>query len=246
MNTPNFDPEESLRRNRHPRGPRGRGPRGFDPRMQAQAEAFGFGYDFTGQADGRRRPGRAEREAFGFGPDAGFGPRFGPGPGGPRRGRGRGRRGDIRTSILLLLSERPMHGYEMIQELAERTGGLWKPSPGSIYPTLQLLVDEGLIAEKESDGGRKLFDITDEGREAVTAVATPPWEQISGSVDPNRASLMIAMKQLAGAVKQSAMTATPEQLTRILGVVNEARREVYAILGEPVTAETGETSDKTE
>ncbi|MGV0798899.1 PadR family transcriptional regulator, partial [Mycolicibacterium elephantis] len=78
------------------------------------------------------------------GPAFGFG--FGPGPrGGRRGGRGRGRRGDVRAAILKLLVERPMHGYEMIQEIAERSQNLWRPSPGSVYPTLQLLVDEGLI-----------------------------------------------------------------------------------------------------
>ena len=71
------------------------------------------------------------------------------GPGGPRGrgrgGRGRGKRGDVRAAILKLLAERPMHGYEMIQEIAERSQNLWRPSPGSVYPTLQLLVDEGLL-----------------------------------------------------------------------------------------------------
>ncbi|GAA3308391.1 hypothetical protein GCM10020295_70300 [Streptomyces cinereospinus] len=113
-----------------------------------------------GDADGRRA-------AFGpFGPGGhGFGPGgpgggfggFGPGPwGGRGRGgpRGRARRGDVRASILALLKDRPMHGYEMIQEIAERSGGAWKPSPGSVYPTLQLLEDEGLIAS-ESEGGKK-------------------------------------------------------------------------------------------
>ncbi|NED64733.1 helix-turn-helix transcriptional regulator, partial [Streptomyces sp. SID10244] len=77
----------------------------------------------------------------GFGPGFGHGPWGGRGRGGPR---GRARRGDVRASILALLKERPMHGYEMIQEIAERSGGAWKPSPGSVYPTLQLLEDEGL------------------------------------------------------------------------------------------------------
>src|SRR5512138_1738522 len=106
------------------------------------------------------------------------GPDFGPGPGGhgrgwgpgrgsdwgPGRGRGRGRgrrgRGDVRAALLALLAERPMHGYEMIQELDARTGGIWRPSPGSVYPTLALLEDEGLVTSDTSEG-RKRFSLTD-------------------------------------------------------------------------------------
>ncbi|GAA4996956.1 hypothetical protein GCM10025734_29100 [Kitasatospora paranensis] len=88
----------------------------------------------------------------GFGPGHGHGGRGGGrGWGGPRRG-GRARRGDVRASLLALLKERPMHGYEMITEIGERTGGAWRPSPGSVYPTLQLLEEEGLIAAQETGG----------------------------------------------------------------------------------------------
>ena len=99
----------------------------------------------------------------------------GPGGGGPWGGRGggrgggrswgRARRGDIRSAILALLAERPMHGYEIIGELSERTEGLWRPSPGSIYPTLQLLEDEGLVtAQSEEGGGKRRYSLTDDGR----------------------------------------------------------------------------------
>src|SRR6478735_6661636 len=88
------------------------------------------------------------------------GPRYGRGRGGPRA-----RRGDVRAAVLALLDERPMHGYEMIKELEERTQGAWVPSPGSIYPTLQLLEDEGLIRGEESDGKRR-FALTDAGKSA--------------------------------------------------------------------------------
>ncbi|MGB8403665.1 MAG: PadR family transcriptional regulator, partial [Mycobacterium sp.] len=169
----------------------------------------------------------------------GFGP--GPfGPGGPRgrrhggRGRtgGRGRRGDVRAAILKLLTERPMHGYEMTQEIAARSEGLWKPSPGSIYPTLQLLVDEGLIVPTESRGSKKTFELTDEGRAAADAVETPPWEEIAQDVDPAAINLRAAVAQLFGAVAQSVHTADTEQQQRILDIVNNARREIYQILGE--------------
>lgn len=125
-----------------------------------------------------------------------------------------------------------MHGYEMIQEIAQRTDGVWKPSPGSVYPTLQLLVDEGLIAATESDGSKKLFALTEAGRAVAEKIDTPPWEQISESIEPAEANLRTAMGQLFGAVEQSAQAASPEQQQRIVGIVNNARREIYQILGE--------------
>ena len=179
---------------------------------------------------------------FGFGPRGGFGPGFGPGfghgpgfgfgPGGPRGRRGRGRRGDVRAAILVLLADRPMHGYEMIQEIAERSDGLWKPSPGSVYPTLQLLVDEGLIVGTESEGSKKLFELTEEGRSAAEQVATPPWEEITECADPGQMSLRAAIGQLFGAVAQSSHTANSQQQQRIVDILNTARREIYQILGE--------------
>jgi DNA-binding PadR family transcriptional regulator len=125
-----------------------------------------------------------------------------------------------------------MHGYEMIQEISERSGGLWRPSPGSVYPTLQLLVDEGLIVGTESEGSKRLFELTDEGRAAAEKVETPPWEEIAEGVDPGQVTLHTALSQLMGAVAQSAHTATEEQQGRIVDIVNNARREVYNILGE--------------
>jgi DNA-binding PadR family transcriptional regulator len=162
---------------------------------------------------------------FGFG----FGP--GPGPRGGRRG-GPGRRGDVRAAILVLLAERPMHGYEMIQEIAARSQDLWRPSPGSVYPTLQLLVDEGLIVGSESEGSKRLFELTDAGRVAAGKVETPPWEKIADGIDPSHINLRAATGQLLGAVAQSAHAATPEQQQRVIDIVNNARREIYTILGE--------------
>jgi DNA-binding PadR family transcriptional regulator len=125
-----------------------------------------------------------------------------------------------------------MHGYEMIQEIAERSGGLWRPSPGSVYPTLQLLVDEGLIVGTESEGSKRLFELTDEGRAAAEKVETPPWDEIAAGVDPGQVNLRTAVGQLMGAVAQSAYAASEEQQARIVDIVNNARREVYNILGE--------------
>ena len=125
-----------------------------------------------------------------------------------------------------------MHGYEMIQEIAERSQNLWRPSPGSVYPTLQLLVDEGLIVATESEGSKKLFELTEDGRAAAEKVETPPWEEIADGVSPGHVNLRTAVAQLMGAVAQSAYTVSDEQQTRIVDIINNARREIYGILGE--------------
>ncbi|MCV6971581.1 PadR family transcriptional regulator, partial [Mycobacterium bohemicum] len=154
--------------------------------------------------------------------------------GGWRRGGGggRGRRGDVRAAILALLAERPMHGYEMIQQIAERSNELWRPSPGSVYPTLQLLDDEGLISASESEGSKKLFELTEEGRAEAGKISTPPWEEIAEGADPGHINLRAAVGQLFGAVAQSAHTATADQQQRVVEILNTARREIYGILGE--------------
>jgi DNA-binding PadR family transcriptional regulator len=188
----------------HRGGPFGPGGPGFGP---------GFGRDFGG-------PG------FGFGP----GPRGGRRGAGPRGGRGK--RGDVRAAILKLLADRPMHGYEMIQEIAERSNDLWKPSPGSIYPTLQLLEDEGLIVAAQSEGSKKLFELTDDGKAAAEKIGTAPWTEITEGADPAQVDLRNAVAQLFGAIRQSAFTASADQQQRILDIVNNARREIYQILGE--------------
>ena len=210
---------------------------------------FGFGFgpgDRRAFHQQRRQARREFREHLrdhlrehdagpGFEGNLGFGPGrgFGPGPRGRGRGgRWRGKRGDVRAAILTLLAERPMHGYEMIQEIAERSQNLWRPSPGSVYPTLQLLVDEGLLAARESEGSKKLFELTDDGRAAAEKIETPPWEEIAEGAEPGHVNLRSAVAQLMGAVAQSAYTAHEEQQDRIVDIVNNARREIYGILGE--------------
>jgi DNA-binding PadR family transcriptional regulator len=204
-----------------------------EQRRQARREFRDLVRGHDAGHDGPFGPGFSRGFGRGFGP-GGFGPGFGPGPrGGRRGGHGRrGRRGDVRAAILVLLAERPMHGYEIIQEVAERSQDLWKPSPGSVYPTLQLLVDEGLIVGTETEGSKKLFELTDTGRAAAEKVATPPWDEIADGVDPAHLNLRAAVGQLFGAVAQSAHAASTEQQQRILDIVNNARREIYSILGE--------------
>ncbi|MCP2273786.1 PadR family transcriptional regulator [Actinokineospora diospyrosa] len=167
------------------------------------------------------------------------GPPFGFGRRGHSRGhgRGRGRRGDVRAALLALLTERPMHGYEMIQEIAERSGGFWKPSPGSVYPTLQLLADEGLVAAIDGDGGKRLFQLTEDGTAAAAKLDTPPWEQVAAGVDRTEIGLREALGQLAAAAMTVSQAATSEQKSRAADILNNARRELYALLGEDTPAE---------
>jgi DNA-binding PadR family transcriptional regulator len=157
-----------------------------------------------------------------------------PGPGG-HRGRGRGGRrgrGDVRAAILALLAERPMHGYEMIQELEARTGGVWRPSPGSVYPTLQLLEDEGLIAGEEGEGRRR-FTLTDTGRaEAERQGQRAPWEEVTAGVAPAAWNLRDAIAQTAQAAWSVGTAGSEAQQGRALEVLNDARRRLYAILAE--------------
>jgi len=176
-----------------------------------------------------RAPGRRAFDEGGWGPP-GWG---GFGRGGPRgRGRGRARRGDVRAEVLALLAERPMHGYEIIGELAERTNGMWKPSPGSVYPTLQMLEDEGLVTGEEQEGKRR-FSLTDEGRAKVAEQGdTPPWEQFAQGVEPELLELRNAVGQTGMAVRQSATAGTTEQRRRAVEILTEARKKLYGILAE--------------
>jgi len=176
------------------------------------------------------------RFAFGrppFPPMPGFGPGFGHGPHGRRGGgRGRGRRGNVRAAILGLLSERPMHGYEMISELENRTGGVWRPSPGSIYPTLQLLEDEGLIAPTEADG-RKSYTLTEAGRTAAEAeTERAPWQQFTDDEVHEAQGFREAGFGIMQALHQVGSTGTPEQRASALALLNETKRKLYAILAQ--------------
>ncbi|WP_407697752.1 PadR family transcriptional regulator [Streptomyces kaniharaensis] len=213
---------------------RGEGPRGGRRR--------GPGPEFAGMPEG----GFEARGAFG-----GFGPPFG-GPGHPmggpfghgfggrggrrggphgRRG-GRARRGDVRASLLALLKERPMHGYEMIAEITERTGGAWRPSPGSIYPNLQLLEEEGLIVAEEV-GGKRLVSLTEAGRAQAEAGPAEPWAEAGREVDWEAVQEVgQALAAVDQAIRQVMATGTEAQRAKGLAVLNEARKKMYLILAE--------------
>jgi DNA-binding PadR family transcriptional regulator len=142
-------------------------------------------------------------------------------------------RGDVRAAVLAILAEKPMHGYQIIQEIEARSGGAWKPSPGSVYPTLQLLADEGLISATETNG-RKTYTLTDEGRAAVDATAEQPapWEASSARDGGRSGALPKAGIELAQAIAQVGRSGSPEQVTQAVAVLDEARRKVYSILAQ--------------
>ena len=177
---------------------------------------------------GRHRHGGGRGFPFGGGP-WGFG-----GPGGPWGGRGpRARRGDVRSALLTLLAEQPRNGYQLMQEIERRSEGVWRPSPGSVYPALQQLEDEGLVRSAESEG-RKLFHLTDEGRQAAEAAAAggAPWEAASESVDSDVWELFGVARQVGMAIFQIAQAGTAEQVAAAREVLTNARRALYGILAE--------------
>jgi DNA-binding PadR family transcriptional regulator len=142
-------------------------------------------------------------------------------------------KGDVRAAVLSLLAEQPMHGYQIIREISERSGGSWKPSAGSVYPTLQLLADEALITAEESNG-RKTYSLTEAGRvEAEGATETPaPWETSSGRDGGRLTALPKAGVELAQAAAQVGRSGSPEQVQQAVDVLDEARRKLYAILAQ--------------
>lgn len=146
---------------------------------------------------------------------------------------GRMGRGDIRAAILVELTAEPMHGYQIIQAIEARTRGAWKPSPGSIYPTLQLLADEGLVTA-EQVGERKVYSLTEAGRAAAAEHAEGPtrWEPRRSWGGDRNLELPKSGARLAQAVTQVAHTGTPDQAERAVAILDDARRKLYAILAE--------------
>ncbi|MEO7447609.1 MAG: PadR family transcriptional regulator [Humibacillus sp.] len=232
---------------RGPRGPRGPG----GPRIQG----FGFGPGFT--------------VGPGFGGLGGFGPGGGPWGGGPGRpgpppwvselvrafggpelgadhrgGRRRGpraRRGDVRAAILDVLAGDEMNGYQLIQQISERTGGAWKPSPGSVYPTVQQLEDEGLVEGRDVDG-RRLLRLTDDGRSYVEehpdemAATWRAFEEEPETPQPRPSSdgpdLMPVVGQVMGAMWQIVTTGTNQQRAEAAEILTETRRRLYQLLAD--------------
>jgi len=170
---------------------------------------------------------------------AGFGGSGGPFGGwgmGGGRGGGRGRRRpNVRAAVLALLLDGPMHGYEMIQELDARTGGAWRPSPGSIYPTLQLLEDEGLIVgtAEGAGGGRKRYALTNAGQpEAEQAAQAAPWNELAPETIDSWHDIRESGIQTMQALRHVLMNGNAEQRERAAHVLDETRRKLYGILAE--------------
>ena len=166
-----------------------------------------------------------------------FGPGSPFGPGGPMFGGGRGRRrrGDVRLALLMLLAEEPRNGYQLMQTIEERSGGRWRPSPGSVYPTLAQLEDEGLIRAIEQEG-TKLFELTEAGRERLAQSRTDPapWAEETKD-DPAThslseiASLVI---QIGKAAWQVAQEGDERQTEKACQTLAETRRALYRILAQ--------------
>ncbi len=163
----------------------------------------------------------------------------GEGWGGPR-GRGpRASRGDVRSAVIALLAEQPMHGYQIIQEIGKRSGGAWKPSPGSVYPTLQQLEDEGLVRAQEQDG-RRVYGLTDDGRRVATERAeefASLWEGVAPSNDDTQLGDLIF--QVGAAFVHVARTGSPEQMAEARKVLARTRADLYRILGEDPDGSNG-------
>ena len=218
---------EDFEPSRRQRGGRGRGRHG------------GHGTAAAGAA-----PGAARWAAPRPGSRQMFGPDFVGGPGGRGGRRPRVRRGDVRSAILdvLATSAEPINGYQVIQQIAERTDGVWKPSPGSVYPTIAQLQDEGLV--EDAPTGRKAIQLTDEGRayvaehpDEMAAVWAPFAEQVD---DDEAVNFKQVIGQTVGAIVQVATTGTPTSAQKAIEILGDTRRRLYGLLAEGPDAENTE------
>ncbi|MGH3263256.1 MAG: PadR family transcriptional regulator [Trebonia sp.] len=244
-------------------GPRaGRGPGKFGGEREARGEFCGGpGWGGPGGpgrhgGPGGRRWGMDPMEMPPGGPGGPGGPLSGDfrvkgGPGFGRHGMGRGRgnrvrKGDVRAAILDLLAEGGQwNGYQLIQEIAGRTGGVWRPSAGSVYPALAQLEDEGLIAP-EGEGRRRMYSLTDAGRAYAEEHAdelTASWDAAAGMTDEAAIELHDLIRQVMMAVMEVRRAGSADQLAQARAVLGQARRSLYLILAEDGTdagaAETG-------
>lgn len=164
------------------------------------------------------------------------------GPGRFPHGRGRRRRGDVRLALLRLLGEQPHNGYQLMQAIEERSQGMWRPSPGSVYPTLAQLEDEGLIRSVEAEGARQ-FEITDAGREYLDSRGEEPapWEPVDAAADSPLAELGPLMIQIGKAVFQVASVGDRAQREQARELLAQTRRALYRILADDATDDDGAT-----
>ena len=188
----------------------------LDPRMLGWLAMSGRGGP---RGQGPRRGGR-----HGGGQFPGFGPPRGP----------RARRGDVRAALLVLLAEEPRNGYQLMQEIEQRSDGVWRPSPGSVYPALQQLEDEGLVRVAEREG-RKAYELTDEGRAHVETRSDElgaPWDAVKGDMGEGAWELIGPMRQIGMALFQLMHSGSEAQQAEAREVLAETRRALYRILAE--------------
>jgi DNA-binding PadR family transcriptional regulator len=178
---------------------------------------------------------------------ADFAERFsGPGGMGSHFGHGRrAARGDVRAAILVLLAEKPSHGYQIIQELERRSDGAWRASPGSVYPTLQQLEDEGLVRAVQAEGGRRVFELTDPGREEAKRLSsgTAPWDEAAGAVGGDHRELRQQIGQLVAATAQVWRSGDPAHIAEARTILREARRKLYLLLAGSESSPSEKTEE---
>jgi DNA-binding PadR family transcriptional regulator len=144
------------------------------------------------------------------------------------------RKGDVRAAALALLAEGPRNGYQIIQDITERSHGIWRPSPGSVYPALQQLEDEGLVRAEE-DGGRRVYRMTDHGRAHVAdnrEALAEPWAAVADSVTEEMVDLRSLFGQVGMALRQVAEAGTHAQHEHARRILAETRRSLYRLLAE--------------
>ncbi|MEU7897712.1 PadR family transcriptional regulator [Nonomuraea sp. NPDC049152] len=143
------------------------------------------------------------------------------------------RKGDVRAALLSLLGEEPKNGYQMIQDIEERSRGVWRPSPGSVYPALQQLEDEGLLAGEEA-GGSRTYRLTEQGRKLLSerVETLTPWEEVAGSVPEDRHELRLLWGQVSEAFGHLARTADDRQVAAAKKLLQHTRRSIFKILAE--------------
>lgn len=155
------------------------------------------------------------------------------------------RRGDIRTAVLAVLGEGRGHGYDIMSRLEAKSGGVWRPSAGSVYPTLQQLEDEGLVTVAENDG-KRVFTVTEAGRaeaaRRIEEAGAEPWAAAAGfDGTANPGLLFRSFGTLGMAAKQVVAAGTPAQLAAAIGIIDNARKELYRLLGDDTVATEDES-----
>jgi len=146
----------------------------------------------------------------------------------------RARRGDIRHAILVLLAEQPRNGYQIMQELEQRSRGMWRPSPGAVYPALQQLEDERLVTVDTSGSGR-VYSLTDRGRKEAAAHAgdtEAPWDAVSDAAGSEVPEMFLLFKQVGAAALQVAQAGSAAQIAEARRILSQARKALYRVLAE--------------